>query len=526
MTAPVTVAIVPVMHTFHSSVDCGFGRAASISCLLCLACGGLTTAQDGGSSPPAAAAPFEEIAEGYELELVLSGLTYPTSVEMRPGGETWIAEAGYSYGDAIAPARILEIAPDGRLRIMARGLQAPINDLLVHEDRLLVSHRGRISWVDPTSGTVQDIVTGLPSDGDHQNNQLTIGPDGMIYVGQGTATNSGVVGVDNAMMGWLRRHPSFHDMPPRTLQLNPACTYQTPNPLTPGEAETVTTAPFQPFGESAARSIGGVPKANGTILRFQPDGRELEVYAWGLRNPFGLAWGPDGSLYATENGFDVRGSRPIANDWEDLYRITEGGWYGWPDFASGIPVTDPRFRPEGGESPGFIMTEHPEVEKPLMRFPPHSAICKIDFGTNDAFSPEGEMYVAFWGSMVPMTGSVDEHGGHRVLAINLQEGTSRVLVRGSHGGGHGEHAGKAEHAEPRELLQRPIDVVMAPDGIALYIVDFGQVAVRDGVVVPSPGTGRLWRLRREDVAHQGPPAGLKLVPRTASAEETAGSTDR
>lgn len=73
------------------------------------------------------------------------------------------------------------------------------------------------------------------------------------------------------------------------------------------------------------------------------DGSGLEVYAWGLRSPFGVMWGPDGTLYATENGFDVRGSRPIANDEEDICIIRQGAWYGWPDYAMGVAVTDPRF---------------------------------------------------------------------------------------------------------------------------------------------------------------------------------------
>src|SRR5690606_35692162 len=48
---------------------------------------------------------------------------------------------------------------------------------------------------------------------------------------------------------------------------------------------------------------------------------------------------------------DHHGSRPIATDKVDLYRIEEGMWYGWPDFAGGVPVTDavprPSRRPPG-----------------------------------------------------------------------------------------------------------------------------------------------------------------------------------
>lgn len=46
-------------------------------------------------------------------------------------------------------------------------------------------------------GTKEDIISGLPSQGDHHNIQVIFGRDGKMYFGQGTATNSGVVGLDN-----------------------------------------------------------------------------------------------------------------------------------------------------------------------------------------------------------------------------------------------------------------------------------------------------------------------------------------
>ena len=44
------------------------------------------------------------------------------------------------------------------------------------------------------------------------------------------------------------------------------------------------------------------------ILRMQPDGSQRELFATGLRNSVGLDWAPwDGALYATENGRDLLG---------------------------------------------------------------------------------------------------------------------------------------------------------------------------------------------------------------------------
>ncbi len=68
---------------------------------------------------------------------------------------------------------------------------------------------------------------------------------------------------------------------------------------------------------------------NGKILRLSGTGEIPKdnpfpgspVFAYGLRNVFGLAFGPTGSLYATENG-------PEKND--EINLIEKGADYGWP----------------------------------------------------------------------------------------------------------------------------------------------------------------------------------------------------
>lgn len=470
-----------------------------------------------------------EVPEGFRVEVVVSGLTYPTSVEFGEGGEMYVAEAGYSYGDDLPAPRILRVSPEGDLETLIQGqpLVGPVNDLLWHDGRLFISHRGRISVLD-SGGELRDLITGLPSDGDHHNNQMTVGPDGKIYFGQGTLTNSGVVGEDNFKMGWLSKHPNLHDIPARDITLA-ARTFESPNPLN-SEGEKVKTSAFHAFGETDPQGavVHGQTKASGTILRMNPDGSDLEVYAWGLRNPYGLMWSPDGTLYATENGCDVRGSRPIANDEEDIYIIREGAWYGWPDYAMGLPVTDPRFKPKGKPQPQFVMAEHPSVEQPWLNFPKHSAIAKLEFSSSQSFG-EGQMFVAFFGHMSPMTGEApEEHGGHRVVRIDPAAKTVETFF--SKKEGHGGHGQDQQHeqasppqrdAEPRSAEsgghgrdesmtagpRRLLDVRFAPDGNALYVADFGSMAVGDKPR-PVPGTGVIWRIVPENSPPAMPPAGL------------------
>lgn len=68
---------------------------------------------------------------------------------------------------------------------------------------------------------------------------------------------------------------------------------------------------------------------NGKILRLSPDGGVpadnptpgSPVYSLGHRNPQGIAWGPDGTMWASEFG---------QNTWDELNIIAAGQNYGWP----------------------------------------------------------------------------------------------------------------------------------------------------------------------------------------------------
>jgi len=72
----------------------------------------------------------------------------------------------------------------------------------------------------------------------------------------------------------------------------------------------------------------------GTILRLSVDSTDAPmIYARGLRNPYGLAFGPGGQLFATENGPDCC---------DRLLRVQQGDDFGWrpgpatPDDSAGV----------------------------------------------------------------------------------------------------------------------------------------------------------------------------------------------
>ena len=299
---------------------------------------------------PAPAAWAAQVPPGYRVEVFARDLTYPTSITFDDRGNAYVAEAGYAYGDIVAPAQIVRVAPGGVKVVVASQLQGPINDILWHRGHLYISHFRKISRLEP-SGRVRDLVTDLPSSGDHQNNQMSVGPDGWIYFGQGTVTNSGIVGLDNAIpFLWLPYWPHLYDVPAQDIVLTGESVLAPHvNNVAAKQGQLVSLGPilgqflasvvvpehpgsllartgaFEPFGQSGARVIPVQVKANGTILRMSPDVSQLQVYAWGLRNPFGLRWGPDGQLYATDNAYDERGPRPIANAPDVIWQIRQCG---------------------------------------------------------------------------------------------------------------------------------------------------------------------------------------------------------
>ena len=426
--------------------------AITLLALAATACATLPERPQGSFPPewpriPAPAAEAAQVPPGYRVELVAADLTYPTSITFDDGGAIYVAEAGYAYGDPIAPAQIVRLGTDGSRQVVASQLQGPITDILWHGGALYVSHKGKISRVE-SDGKIRDLVTGLPSYGDHHNNQMSVGPDGWIYFGQGTVTNSGIVGLDNAIPYlWLTQWPDAHDIPAKDVVLTGE-TVLAPNvnnvaakqgqlvslgpifgqfvtsifvPEHPGSLLARTGA-YQPFGVSGARTIPGQVKSSGTILRMSPDGKQLQVYAWGLRNPFGVRWAADKKLYVSDNGYDDRGARPIANAPDVIWKIREDGWYGWPDYAAGIPVSDPSFRSERGPAPSPLLAEHPPVEKPFLTRPKHAGVTKFDFSRSDAFGFTGQMFLGEVGGAQPITGGdPDQHAHRRAGALLPRE---------------------------------------------------------------------------------------------------------
>src|SRR5690606_2481684 len=72
-----------------------------------------------------------------------------------------------------------------------------------------------------------------------------------------------------------------------------------------------------------------------------PEGKNERLYAWGIRNPVGLAIDPQtGALWTSVNERDGLGD-DLPPDY--ITRVKEGGFYGWPWYYLGANQ-DPRHK--------------------------------------------------------------------------------------------------------------------------------------------------------------------------------------
>ena len=464
-----------------------------------------------------------DVPDGYRIEAVVANLTVPNTA-IFDGEDLLIAESGFNNA---GQPRVLRVRPDGSSQVMvSQGLNPPVNGLALRNGTLYISHGGKVSIAQGQG--VRDIVTDLPL-GDHHNNKIVFGPDGKLYMGQGTVTNSGVVGIDNFLFGWLKERPRNHEVPCRDITLTGE-NFETENPLTEAD-DRVTTGAYKPFGTASTRGevIPGNVKCGGSIARFNADGSGFEVVAWGLRNPFGVQFDRNGQLWTTFHGADVRGSRNIFNDPDYLIQVQEGGWYGWPDYYDGRPVTDARFNAPEKAKPTFLWSNHPQRAPIFATFASHAGANGLAFSPGGEFGYDGDAFVAAFGTFAPVTTGVNINPvGFGVLRVDLKTKEVHEFI-------DNDLPGPA-YLNQQNGLNRPTDVVFGPDN-SLYIVDWGASTLDERGLMLKANTGVVWRVFREsqrakrpdgpvivaaagkDVDEQTP-----MVPNVAETYRMAGTT--
>ena len=275
---------------------------------------------------------------------------------------------------------------DARLTF-ATGYYFPLG-VAIHQPTgdVYVSYQGAISVLQDTNGDDRADNERLLVDDlpydKHQNDNLEFGPDGWLYVGVGSTCDA------------------CEDPDPRSA----------------------------------------------SILRFNVETGENEIYATGMRNPYDVAFHPEtGELFATDNGRDDLG---MEAPFEELNHIVQGGDYGYPGCWN------------EHDQPGCE-----ETIPPVAVFEAHSSANGVEFYNGESFPPEyrGIGFVTIFGSW---------------LKPNVQTGIQRIVL---------VPQGEAYTTETSWFIQfpagvMPLPVLFGPDD-ALYVGDY----INDAIYLVSYG---------------------------------------
>ena len=220
-------------------------------------------------------------AEGLRVETLVTGLDTPWDLAWGPDGQIWVTERGGrvsrvnpASGQRTTAGQVPDVAESGESGLMGIAFHPDFATqpyvYLAHtylQSGSLRNRLVRVRWDGQTLGTPEVLLTNIPGSGIHDGSRLAIGPDRLLYMTTGDASNGDLAQDRNSLAGKVLR-----------LSL------------------TGQPAPGNPFGTA--------------------------VYSYGHRNPQGLVFHPTtGALYASEHG-------PSDND--EINLIVAGRNFGWP----------------------------------------------------------------------------------------------------------------------------------------------------------------------------------------------------
>lgn len=188
------------------------------------------------------------------------------------------------------------------------------------------------------------------------------------------------------------------------------------------------------------------------IFESDPQGGNKRVYAWGVRNPVGLAIHPQtGDLWTSVNERDALGDDLVP---DYITRLKDGGFYGWPWYYMG-GHQDPRH-------PGARPELKDKVITPDVILQAHSASLCLTFYTADQFPKQYRnwIFAAEHGSW-----NRSRRTGYKVITVPVEEGRAT-----------GEYVDfMTGFVTPDgDVWGRPVGVTVAKDGALLVSDDTGD----------------------------------------------------
>ena len=320
----------------------------------------------------------------------------PTTLTVGPDGTVYWAE--YLSGNIMRARDDNGVAKD--VRVFASGFKGAKGlAFRPNTNELYVSLPGDIVMLADTDGdgtigaqdTHKRILTGLGNfDNEHSNNGIAFGPDGKLYIAVG--------GPRETQIQFKNGEFLYNDKPLDSL-------------------------------------VGG-------ILVADADGKNLERFAKGMRNPYDVAFDAQGRLFATDNGTDA-GANPAG---DELNLVTANGDYGYPE-VYGYP-------PPWSKSTA-----------PLVAYRAHASPDGVVVYQGEQFPKKfrGNVFVAIWSDSERLYSQADvQRGFNNGFRGSKIDRVTLVEKNGQLTGESSDFAWDFDH---------PLDVTAAPDG-SLFVADF------------------------------------------------------
>ena len=332
------------------------------------------------------------LPRGFSVELFADNVPHARSLALSPGGIVFVGSREDDHVYALA-----DHDGDGRAEALHRigtGLNTP-NGVAFRNGALYVAEISRVLRYDNIEDRLSDppdpivLNDSFPSDRWHGWKYIAFGPDGKLYLPVGAPCN--------------------------------VC-------------------------ERADERYS-------SIMRMNPDGSDLEVFAHGVRNTVGFDWDPvTGDLWFTDNGRDYLGDDSPPDELNHAPR--PGLHFGFPYFHGG-DIPDPEYAAD--RSPDNYVY-------PVEKLGPHVAALGMCFYTGSMFPEEyrGRVLIAEHGSWNRSTPI-----GYRVTMVSLSGGRSEGYEVFADG-----------WLEGKSAWGRPVDILQLPDGSILVSDDKAGVIYR------------------------------------------------
>jgi glucose/arabinose dehydrogenase len=359
-----------------------------------------------GNGPQVVARPegaWPRVPEGFKVEQYAAGLDNPRIIRTAPNGDFFVAET--KAGDIRVFRGITSNGKPVQMAVFASGLNRPFGIAFYppgpNPEWVYVGNIDSVERFPYQNGNLQargpaQHIADLPGEGGHTTRDIQFSLDGKkMFVSVGSASN-----VDD----------------PDT---------------TPGE------------------------KNRADVLAFNPDGSEMRVYAYGIRNCVGLGMNPKtGELWCSTNERDGLGDNLVP---DYITHVQEGGFYGWPWWYMG-GHQDPRHSGKHPELKDKVIT-------PDVLLNPHNASLGITFYDGKQFPAEyqGDLFAS-------------EHGSwNRAVRVGYE--LIRVpLHQTGHASSEYEDFMTGFVVDNGHVWGRPVAVTVAPDG-SLLVTDDGSNSI-------------------------------------------------